>query len=71
MKAFILSQQADWDVEYEPASSSPLGKKLKLLDGVVFFRVQFFGGALDVIASRYRVKTANTALQGTPLKRRP
>lgn len=47
---FMKSQEQDWDVHYSPGMSSPLDWKLNALDELVFFRVQFFGGAVDVIA---------------------
>jgi hypothetical protein len=66
MQALMQSQTKDWDVNYAGTSTSPLTEKLASLDELVFFRVQFFGGAVDVIAREYQVETASEALQRTP-----
>lgn len=53
------SQKHDWDVQYAGTAVSPLSKKLAALTELIFFRVQFFGGAVDVIAREYQVESAN------------
>jgi len=59
MRGLMQSQEKDWDVNYAGTSTSPLTKKLAVLDELVFFRVQFFGGAVEVIAREYQLTTAN------------
>ena len=59
MRRLIRSQETDWNVTYEPRSFSPLKGKLDALAHLVSFRVQFFGGVIDVIARRYEVKTTS------------
>jgi hypothetical protein len=66
MRDFMQSQKKDWGVKYAGTSVSPLVKKLATLDELVFFRVQFFGGAVDVIAREYQVETANKKIGCKP-----
>jgi len=56
MRDFMQSQKKDWDADYNSGSESPLTKKLATMDHFVSFRVQFFGGAIDVIAQDYTVE---------------
>jgi hypothetical protein len=65
MRDLIQSQEKDWDVNYAGTSKSPVTKKLATLDDLVFFRVQFFGGVVDIIAREYQVEAANKSLQAT------
>ena len=58
IQELMESQEADWNVGYGSRANSPLKGKLAALDEFVFFRVQFFGGAIDVIARDFRVETA-------------
>lgn len=53
MRELIESQRKDWGVEYEGTSVSPLVGKLTELGELVCFRIQLFGGALDVLARDY------------------
>ena len=55
----MQSQKKDWGVDYKGTSVSPLVGKLTQLSGLVCFRIQFFGGAVDVIAQDFAVMTAN------------
>jgi len=55
LRNLMQSQQKDWDVNYTGTATSPLTKKLAALQNLVFFRVQFFGGAVDIIAREYNV----------------
>jgi hypothetical protein len=64
MEALMRSQQKDWDVEYGHGVRSPLTKKLDSIDELVFFRVQFFGGAVDVVARDFQVETTGPSLAG-------
>ena len=59
MRDLIESQKKDWGVEYKGTSVSPLASKLPQLSGLVCFRVQFLGGAVDVIAQDFAVRAAN------------
>jgi hypothetical protein len=56
IRNLVESQKQDWDVQYAGTGGSPLSKKLASLKELVFFRVQFFGGALEVVARDYRVE---------------
>ena len=60
MRSLMESQQQDWDVNYSRGMSSPLDWKLAAVDDLAFCRVQFFGGALDVIAREYEIVTAKS-----------
>ena len=55
MRDLIHSQKKDSDVAYAPGVESPLTRKLAAMDAFVAFRVQFFGGVVDVIARNYQV----------------
>ena len=57
MRELIRSQKNDWDITYAPGVESPLTSKLAAMDDFVAFRVQFFGGVVDVIARNYEVQT--------------
>src|SRR5258708_1499648 len=41
LRNLMQSQQKDWDVNYAGTATSPLTKKLAVLEQLVFFRVQF------------------------------
>lgn len=58
MRDLMQSQKRDWGVEYAGTSTSPLRNKLAALNELVFFRVQFLGGVLEVIAREYQVTAA-------------
>jgi hypothetical protein len=63
IRDFMQSQKKDWGVEYNGTEISPLAQKLTALGDVVLFRVQFFGGVVDVIARDYRAESANDKMQ--------
>lgn len=65
MRDFMQSQKKDWGVEYKGTSVSPLVAKLTQLAGLVCFRVQFFGGVVDVIAENFAVRAANNVPEAT------
>jgi hypothetical protein len=65
MRNLMQSQKKDWGVEYEGTSVSPLAGKLTALGELVCFHVQFFGGAVDVIARDYSVRVANNVPEAT------
>ena len=48
-------QKTEWDVGYG-RGRSPLDDKLNVIDELVCFRVQFFGGVVEVIARGFRVQ---------------
>jgi len=58
IRNLVESQKHDWDVHYAGTSGSLLSQKLASLKELVFFRVQFFGGAVEVIAREYQVESA-------------
>jgi hypothetical protein len=55
IRDLMQAQEADWDVGYGGRSTSPLTPKLAAAGEFVFFRVQFFGGVVEVIARDYKV----------------
>lgn len=59
MRDLIRSQKKDWDITYAPGVETPLTTKLAAMDDFVSFRVQFFGGVVDVIARNYEVQTVD------------
>jgi hypothetical protein len=59
IRDFIHSQKKDWDVAYASGVESPLSKKLLVMNEFVAFRVQFFGGVVDVLARNYQVETVD------------
>ena len=60
MRSLMESQQQDWDVNYSRGVSSPLDWKLAAVDELAFFRVQFFGGAVDLLARKYEIVTGKS-----------
>jgi len=65
MRDLMQSQKKDWGVEYKGTSVSPLVGKLTQLSELVCFRVQFFGGVVEVIARDFAVRTANNVPEAT------
>ena len=59
MRDLIRSQKKDWDVTYAPGVESPINGKLDAMNDFVAFRVQFFGGVVDVIARNYQVEAVD------------
>jgi hypothetical protein len=55
IRDLMRAQEVDWDVGYGGFSSSPLWRKMGVANELVFFRVQFFGGVVEVIARDYKV----------------
>jgi hypothetical protein len=66
MRRLVQSLEKDWDVNYASTSTSPLTKKLADISELVFFHVQFFGGAVELIARDYQLKAADGSFQRTP-----
>jgi hypothetical protein len=56
IRDLMQSQEKDWDVGYGSGVESPLIKKFAEIDHLIAFRVQFFGGAIDVIAHEYAIQ---------------
>lgn len=58
MRELMQSQKRDWNVRYEGAKvRTPLDIKLDSLGELVCFRVQFFGGAVDIVAREFLVES--------------
>jgi len=55
MRELMQSQKCDWSVRY--TARTPLDIKLDSLGELVCFRVQFFGGAVDIIAREFLVES--------------
>jgi hypothetical protein len=55
MRELMQSQKRDWDVGYG-TGRSPLDNKLDGVDELVCFRVQFFGGVVEVIAREFLIE---------------
>lgn len=53
MLSLMQSQKHDWRVKYE--GSGPLDWKAEVMNEFVSFRVQFFGGVVEIIAGGYEV----------------
>jgi hypothetical protein len=59
IRDLIHSQKKDWDLTYAPGVESPLTKKLAAMGELVAFRLQFFGGVVDVVARNYQVEAVD------------
>ncbi|KAB2653665.1 MAG: hypothetical protein DVB33_02305 [Verrucomicrobia bacterium] len=55
MRELIQSQKRDWDVGYG-STRSPLNDKLNAMSELVLFRVQFFGGIVEIIAREFLIE---------------
>jgi len=55
MRELMQSQKRDWDVGYG-SLRSPLDDKLEVMDELVCFRVQFFGGIVEIIAREFLIE---------------
>ena len=55
MRKLMRSQEQEWDVGYGKMRS-PLDDKLEVIDELICFRVQFFGGVVEVIARGFSVQ---------------
>jgi hypothetical protein len=58
LRDLIHAQKKDWDLTYAPGES-PLTQKLAAMGELVAFRVQFFGGVVDVVARNYQVEAVD------------
>ena len=59
MRESMQSLRRDWDVGYG-SMRSPLDDKLAVMDELVCFRVQFFGGAVEIIAREFLIEDVVT-----------
>lgn len=59
MRELMQSQKRDWDVGYG-SMRSPLDDKLEAMAELVCFRVQFFGGAVEIIAREFLIEDIET-----------
>jgi hypothetical protein len=57
MRDLMETQKGDWGVEYGPNAVSPLNRKLAAAGDLVSFRVQLFGGAIEIVARSFEVET--------------
>ena len=55
MWSLMQSQMRDWDIKYPADMRSPLDWKAEVMNEFVCFRVQFFGGLVEIIARQYEV----------------
>lgn len=49
------AQRKDLGINYGPNTTSPLARKLAAAENLVLFRVQLFGGVIEVVAQDYEV----------------
>jgi hypothetical protein len=55
MREFMQSQKHDWGVGYGKMRS-PLNAKLDAIDALVYFRIQFFGGVVEILAKEFLIE---------------
>lgn len=58
IEQLMRSQKADWGVKYSQKTRTPLERKLECVGELVIFRVQFFGGIVEIIARDFCVTNA-------------
>jgi len=63
IRNLVESQMQDWDVRYTGTAKSPVSKKLSDSSGLIFFRMQFFGGVVDIIARDFQVESDDEPTQ--------
>ena len=51
----MTGQMADLNMEYEPASVHPTNRKMNDLMPYILFRIQFFGGTLEVVGRGFKL----------------
>jgi|SRR5882724_4090628 len=57
MKNLMESQKRDWTVSYASGMTTVFMRKLESLEEFVFFRVQLFGGAIEIVARMYQLES--------------
>lgn len=55
IRDLMETQKGDWGVDYGPNALSPMDAKLAAPANLVSFRVQLFGGAIEVVARSFEV----------------
>ena len=55
LRDLMLAQKKNWGVDYL-RTPSPLDSKLKQLSNLVGFHLQFFGGAVEIVAQNFEMK---------------
>lgn len=63
IRELMQSQKKDLGVDYIGTAICPLTKKLAAIDELVFFRVQFCGGIVEVIARECQVESVNQPVE--------
>jgi hypothetical protein len=55
MRKFIRAQMANWHTQYMPPTpkDKPIRKKLSSLDKYALFRITFFGGVVEILATNF------------------
>ena len=56
IKKFLKRQRDIWNVDNEPLIGDPIKEKIQNVDQYVVFRIQLFGGILEVVAKDFVVK---------------
>jgi hypothetical protein len=56
IKSFIENQKPFWNVEYAAPLNEPIVEKLQNIDEYVLFRIQLFGGIIEVVAKDYELR---------------
>jgi hypothetical protein len=58
VKRFVRSQMANWHVKYMPPMprDKPIRKKLSAIRSYHLFRIDFFGGTVEILAKSFSVK---------------
>ena len=73
LEKFALSQRHLWDVDYAAEDGrdiSPMPKKLKSISRLTLYRVQFFGGRVEVLARKFTLSTEAAPSTAAVKKRR-
>lgn len=52
----INSHKTKWNVKYDPGVKSPIERKIKQINKYASFKILFFGGTLEVLATNCRIK---------------
>jgi hypothetical protein len=55
IRELMRSQKHDWGLRYSGKIRTPLENKLEQMDELVCFRLQFFGGVVEVIAREFLI----------------
>lgn len=55
IRQIMTGQITDLNIEYEPASRHPTNRKMSDLTPYILFRIQFFGGTLEVVGRGFKL----------------